>query len=236
MNNHFSIIANTVHLWHVRLSDFSASDLLALLDTTEIERAQRFRFPNHRDHYIIGRGILRQILSLYTNVPPAEIKISYGAHGKPYLAENPLNLQFNLSHSNEMAMYGLTVNKEIGVDIQKMEPIFRENIAKRFFSLDEYANLLKQADDKKITGFYRLWAAKEAFIKALGSGLFKLPHAFAMDPDQITQYVTFEEKSFLIQLMRDLPDYAAAFVVEAPINQHTLFAWTTEGPILRSTN
>src|SRR5260221_13237392 len=99
MNTHFSIHNNIVQLWHAILSDFNELDqfLINLLSPDEIERANRFRFAIHRQRFIISRGLLRKTLSLYTGIPPEQIVFSYGSHGKPYLKESPLQIQFNTS-------------------------------------------------------------------------------------------------------------------------------------------
>src|SRR5580692_2114804 len=132
MKSDFTIKNHNIHLWRVHLIDFSTqeNDFLMLLSPDELQRANRFRFPEHRQRFIIARGMLRQILGLYTHFSPAEIIFSYGVHGKPFLQENRLNVKFNVSHSNDMAVYALTHEFEVGVDIQKIEEKYKEAVAK----------------------------------------------------------------------------------------------------------
>jgi len=146
--------------------------LRALLSPDEIERAMRFHFPLHRQRFIITRGLLRKTLSQYLDTAPDQIRFIYGPHGKPYLENNSLDLQFNVSHSADLAVFALTAHLEIGVDIEKMEPDFNEGVAKRFFSPTEYAQLMALSSDEKMKGFYQIWSKKEAIIKALGQGVF----------------------------------------------------------------
>lgn len=230
MNSHFSILGNTVHLWYLHMPDCQATAFEQLLDSTELERAARFRFAKHRERYIIGRGILRHILGLYTTIPPHQIQIAYGPHGKPYLGSNPLDLHFNVSHSEDMAIYAFTINKEIGVDIQHMEPLFKDALAKRFFHPDEYAQLMQLSDQERITAFYRLWAYKEALIKAVGKGLF-VPHdKLVINPEKLSQSILFEQKEYRLEWVESDPHYQSAFAIQTPIDHVITWQWSSEGP------
>ena len=133
MNTHFFIKNNFVHLWRASLSDFNTKcdELLALLSSDETTRAERLRFPLHKKRFIIARGLLRKTLALYLNQAPELIQFSYGAHGKPALAL-PF-LKFNLSHSDDMLVLALTREKEVGIDIEKIKPHFKKEVAERFF-------------------------------------------------------------------------------------------------------
>lgn len=217
MNSHFSIIADTIHIWYTHLSDFKSASFEDLLTQDEIQRANRFRFELHRERYIIGRGILRKLLNQYTGKSADQIEIAYGPHGKPYLANNPLDIHFNLSHSDDLALYAFTIHKEMGIDIQKMEDDFKESIAKRFFSAEEYNELMQLSDQERVIGFYRLWASKEAFIKNIGKGLFAPHDQFSIHPKQMVQQIQFENQPYVIQFLDIDPNYQSAFVVKAPV-------------------
>src|SRR5262245_19979858 len=92
-----------VHIWRASLDQDSTIvlHLSQLLAPDEYQKAQKFYRASDRDRYIVGRGVLRQILSTYLNVPPDQIRFSYNKYGKPSLADdqNHLALNFNLSHS-----------------------------------------------------------------------------------------------------------------------------------------
>jgi 4'-phosphopantetheinyl transferase len=75
-----------------------------------------------------------------------------------------------VSHSNKIALFGFTKNREIGVDVEYVKQLpDADKIAKRFFSSQE--NLIYQESPKKPAAFYHCWTRKEAFIKAIGEGL-----------------------------------------------------------------
>jgi 4'-phosphopantetheinyl transferase len=167
-----------VHLWVVRLEatedNFARS--LAWLSHDETARAERFYFERHRRRYVLGRAVLRGLLAGYLGMPPAEVSFVYGPQGKPALAsalhDNAGSLRFNVSNSGDLAAYAFTAGCDIGVDVEQNRPLSDiENIAHRFFSPEETAELLEVPADEKIAAFFRCWTRKEAYIKAMGGGL-----------------------------------------------------------------
>jgi 4'-phosphopantetheinyl transferase len=166
---------NDVHVWCAALDQPPERMLqLALtLSTDEAKRAERFVFDRDRHHFIAGRGILRTILGHYLQVSPEHLRFKYGPQGKPELETNgESNLRFNLSHSGGVVLYGLTYRREIGVDIEAIRPLEdMEQIAKRFFSPTEYADLRSLPANQQHQAFFNCWTRKEAYIKAIGDGL-----------------------------------------------------------------
>lgn len=163
---------NKVHLWRANLN-VSASrieQLNSTLSTDEKDRAKRFKFVQHQNCFIAARGFLRQIIHYYLQIPQQDILFQYSDRGKPKLAYN--NLQFNLSHSQNIALYGITKKKLIGIDIEYVRSnVDCSKIAERFFNYEEY-KLIKGLDkEKQAQTFFHLWTIKEAYLKATGEGL-----------------------------------------------------------------
>lgn len=221
MKQNFILKESSVHLWRVFIPELlSQVELFSqLLNPAEMERANRFRFDIHRNRYIIARAVLRQILSLYTDVPAEEVAFSLGEYGKPYLRDNPLDLQFNLSHSHDLAVYAIVKQCEIGIDIEKMEDEANDALAQRFFNEQEYQQFLKLPEVEKMTGFYAIWAAKEALIKAKGEGFF----AAAKNQQS-------EEGYHLVHFDAH-PGYQAAFATKQSIAEIVCWQWTVSGPL-----
>jgi 4'-phosphopantetheinyl transferase len=167
-----------VRLWIVRLeaSEENFARSLAALYPEETARAQRFHFDRHRRAFVLGRAALRFLLASYLGIDAAAVQFVYGPQGKPALAPTLKNvsrsLRFNASHSGDLAAYAFTNGCEIGVDVERYRalPDF-EQIARRFFSPEETAELLELSPDEKTSGFFNCWTRKEAFIKAVGGGL-----------------------------------------------------------------
>ena len=166
---------NEIHVWraNLELSLPKIERLTALLSSDEIARANRFRFPQHKRRFIVARGILRQLLGDYLTVAPHSLNFTYEPRGKPMLTKvNNTALQFNISHSREYALFGFTRRHLIGVDLEyrrSMPDCLK--IAQRFFSAKEFKMLKDAAEDERAKLFFQLWTAKEAYLKALGTGL-----------------------------------------------------------------
>jgi len=186
---------NEIHIWSTTLvlSNDQETLKLAWLSNDERDRANRFHFLIHKRRYIAARSTLREIMSIYLNVAPQEIIFAYDDNKKPYLHRpNFPRLQFNLSHSNEIAVYAFTLDHPIGVDIEKVQDKYDEKVARRFFSHDEKVTLQELPLHDRITGFYRIWARKEAIIKAIGKGLAMPLPTFSVSVNNIHEKITLE--------------------------------------------
>src|SRR5438067_1166272 len=86
-----------LHLWLANLDEIDAASLDVALSHDERERARRLCCPMDRARFTAARGLLRQLLERYTGCRAGDVQFAYGAHGKPSLASNPMDLRFNLS-------------------------------------------------------------------------------------------------------------------------------------------
>jgi 4'-phosphopantetheinyl transferase len=169
--------SRAVPLWIVRLEagEDSFARSLAVLSPEETARAERFHFDRHRRAFILGRAGLRFLLASYLDLDAAAIHFEYGPQGKPVLApmlKGACSLRFNASHSGDLAAYAFTSGCEIGIDVERYRELpDLENIARRFFSPEEAAELLKLSLAERTPGFFNCWTRKEAYIKAMGGGL-----------------------------------------------------------------
>lgn len=162
-----------VQVWSIRLEAAEAQfrTVYAWLAPDEAARAQRFHFEKHRRAFVLGRAALRGLVSRYLGVAPPELTFSYGAKGKPSLADAASRLRFNASNSGELAVIAFTEGCELGVDVEHIRPVPDiEKIAERFFSAGETAELLALPEAERTRGFFNCWTRKEAYIKAVGDG------------------------------------------------------------------
>lgn len=165
-----------VHVWRAALARPPAEveALKGLLSEDELRRAGRFHFQHDRSSFIIARGTLREILSLYVGRPPKLLQFGYNAFGKPKLIGAPgeTRARFNLSHAGGLALYAVGAGREVGVDIEVMhESVPCEELAARFFSRREVAALMALPAGNRMRAFFECWTRKEAYIKARGEGL-----------------------------------------------------------------
>lgn len=169
----FRLPAQDLHVWIVDVRQVLAPDevLSSILSKDELLRWRRFRFSRDRRSFLIARSFLRTLLGRYLAVDPQSIEFEYNQYGKPGLPGEFLS--FNLSHSNNLILYGLALNGALGVDVERINPEFgTQEIAERFFSPHEIEELRHLPIAQQVLGFFNCWTRKEAFIKALGHGLF----------------------------------------------------------------
>ena len=214
-----------VHVWQAQLElpSFQVQQLRGLLTEDELDRANRFSFEMDRQRFIAARGTLRSILSRYIPIYPSHLRFYYHQYGKPFLAPefSSYLLNFNLSHSGSMALYAITQNMEIGVDIERIHSDFEyEEIAQRFFSVNDVAVLRTTPTEKKPEAFYNCWTRKEAYIKALGKGLslpldsFEVSFAPWESPLLITKAGPQERSLWTLLNLKPGPGYMGALAVK----------------------
>ena len=171
-----TLLENEIHLWRANLDlpSVTINKLASSLSEDERTRANCFRFEQHRQHFIAGRGILRQLVANYLQVKSDLVIFEYSSRGKPHLASalNQGNLHFNVSHSQGWALYGFNYQRIIGVDLEFIKDnIDYKQLAKRFFTSQEVELINSYPAREQKTIFFQLWTAKEAYLKAKGDGL-----------------------------------------------------------------
>ncbi|MGH9754755.1 MAG: 4'-phosphopantetheinyl transferase superfamily protein [Blastocatellia bacterium] len=168
--------ADDAHVWRAALDQPAEmiAKLTPLLSRDEYQRAERFHRPTDRWRFIAGRGILRKIISAYLALAPDEVQFVYNEYGKPFIStdQNRGALSFNLSHSNDIALYAVTRRRRVGIDVEHMREDFATiDVTERFFSKDEAEALKAVPMDQRTKAFFNCWSRKEAYIKAIGMGV-----------------------------------------------------------------
>jgi 4'-phosphopantetheinyl transferase len=166
----------SVHVWAVRLDDPSV-DLERgrdWLSPAERERAARFIFDRDRRRYLAAHIALHEILCHYLPIDPAQLSFDLGPNGKPKLHQTPTPsaIEFNLSHSNELALLAVAHGREVGIDVEHVRERFEfQEVAERFFTAKEVAAMRGLPSALQRQAFFKCWTSKEAFLKATGTGL-----------------------------------------------------------------
>ena len=108
----FELRDGEAQVWAVSLDpdENRLQGLEAVLSSDERERAGRFAFSLHGKRFVAARGVLRTILARYAGADPADIRFSYGPHGKPFLSPSAGRdeLHFNVSHAGDRALVAVT--------------------------------------------------------------------------------------------------------------------------------
>ena len=196
-----------------------------VLSDAERQRASRFAFDRDRRRFMVARAQLRELLAVRLGVPPESIELAYGERGKPALGQHfaASDLRFNVSHSGDVAVYAFSRGREIGIDVEAVRTIRdADDIAARFFSRRENEAYLALDPCDKPLGFFNCWTRKEAFIKALGHGLYQPLDSFEVslapgDPARILciEGATGDQCGWHMEAFTPAPGLAAAVVVES---------------------
>ena len=166
--------ADEVHLWRVDLEAVANSEARwrKVLSTDEQARAARFHFDRDRQTYTATRALLRTILARYLGSNPTDLVFRYSDKDKPSLALPGDHLEFNVSHSGKRALLAFARRRSVGVDVEYIRDDFDpQALAHRFFSVREQRALATLEPEDRYSGFFRCWTRKEAYIKAVGTGL-----------------------------------------------------------------
>src|SRR5438093_6210953 len=120
-----------IHCWSISLdvTHSTCVALSALLSPGERSRSARMRYRTPRRRFIAAHGALRKLLGAYLGLHPSELGFVHNEFGKPALdgagqGQFGGRLSFNLSHSGDLALIGVAVDAEIGVDVEyiRQEP------------------------------------------------------------------------------------------------------------------
>jgi len=213
-----------LHVWRFATdrSNDDMDQLHALLSDGERRRAARFRFDDDYSRFIARRGLLRVVLARYAECDPARITFELNAFGKPTLINGgSLRLQFNASHSAGVALVAVTIDRAVGIDVERHRAdVDCLGVAASFFSPDEVEALRRANEPLRRAMFFTLWSCKEAWVKARGMGLSFPLHRCRVevgegaprlleDPEQPDEHTRWSLTPLDVG-----PDFSAALVVK----------------------
>ena len=176
-----SLNAGTIDVWSGSLEGNPTVQQRCHGWLSEEERARAARFVRVQDQmaFTLARGGLRAVLARYVGVEPAEIQITIGPTGKPALLcqQGGPQLRFNLSHSHGRMVISVARGREVGIDLEQVrddrQPL---KLAERFYTPAEYEWIKSRPSCDQAAQFFRLWVAKEACVKAQGTGIASIQH------------------------------------------------------------
>jgi 4'-phosphopantetheinyl transferase len=238
----FKLDPDDVDVWRVslRIKLKEIESLQQLLSPDERTKASRFHFQQDRQDFIAARGFLRLLLGRYLDVEAQRIRLVYNTYGKPGLADEfaSARLCFNVSHSDEFALFAFTRDREIGIDIERIRrEVATERIAEGTFARDEVVALRSLPSEMQIEAFFRCWTRKEAFVKARGQGLSIPLDRFvvtlrAQDPVAVIS-IDGDPRAARAWSLRELPS-CAGYVAALAAKGHDwrLKCWECALPIL----
>jgi len=153
--------------------NFDIRTAMAFLSSEERDRATAMKDERARRHFTAARSALRLILADLYAVPVSAIEFDYSPNGKPFV-KNPVaqaRWGFSISHAGDKILIGVSLNREIGVDIEVVAQ--RQNIdhvLQSLFSPLDYEWVDSGDESKRLERFYKIWCRREATLKAYGKG------------------------------------------------------------------
>lgn len=221
----WTLDTNTVYLWLIDINqEIETIDQLSLLlSKAEMDRANRFVFEKDKQRYIITHSILRLVLSKIISIEPLSIQFTSKKRDKPYLNHpEHQDVHFNLSHSGRYIIIALALKTELGIDIEFINPALdRDQMVQSFCSKQEIETYQQLPADIKRKAFYTCWSRKEAFIKAIGEGLYFPLGDFSasIDPREKPELtfhaqVPFHTNWTILDIPLEDKDYVSALVFE----------------------
>jgi 4'-phosphopantetheinyl transferase len=230
--------SDEVHVWRARLDLVPTGPRSGQpeLSSDEIARASQFVLERDRDRFVAGRRILREILGGYLQRAPEKIDFTYNPHGKPQLRFNDSDppIRFNLAHSDGLAVYAISLNREIGVDIEMVrDRVSTGEIADHFFTQMEISEFRALTKDKQNEGFFLWWSRKEAYLKALGAGLSIPLDSFDVSLTPGTPMVLRSSDStrWTVRSFQPRIGYVGALVVEGAPFELKLWDYAASGDV-----
>jgi 4'-phosphopantetheinyl transferase len=218
-----------IHLWQrpLLLEASEGESLHALLSLDEQQRAQRLHLERDRRAFVAVRGTLRLLLGHYMQQPPARLRFRYGPEGKPFLAGEGASLAFNVTHSGEWALFAISRETAVGIDLEQVRPITPERclrLARRFFSHREADALDSLPTGAVNAAFFACWSRKEAYIKCRGATLARLlaQCVVNVDPDEpaallSTPWQAEDQGNCQLHDLPAPPGYRAALALASPL-------------------
>ena len=214
----FQLASNEVHWWCANLDvpPETSARLFATLTRDERSRSSRFRFERDQQRFIVAHGVLRDVLGCYLETKPREITFACNAFGKPDLS--PVfrsRLKFNLSHSAGLALIAIAADSNVGVDLECIQAqCDYAEIARRFFSPVEIAQLHALPSHLYAEAFFNCWTKKEAYLKARGEGLSIPLNSFSVPLTTDSAHTPVDLYGWSLYTLRPAPGYAGALAIE----------------------
>jgi 4'-phosphopantetheinyl transferase len=188
-----TVSAHRIDVWLVFYDEITDelldSRLRPLLSEAERQQERRFYFADDRKRHVATRALVRNVLSQYVPIAPADWAFSTNRFGRPKIANRDVEasgLEFNISHTRGLIALGVTQHRALGIDVENVSArSVSLDLANHYFARDEVAELASVAPEHRHGRFFEYWTFKESYIKARGMGLsipldrfsFSFPHA-----------------------------------------------------------
>ncbi|MGH8488449.1 MAG: 4'-phosphopantetheinyl transferase family protein [Gammaproteobacteria bacterium] len=234
--------SDDVHVWcaHIPSVFPLAGYLEDVLSDEERKRLRTIWFERDRHQFVVGRAALRNILSRYLDVDAKHIALEYERHGKPVLSAlcNPIGVHFSVSHSVDWVVCAVARGRAVGVDIEyQRSGVNYVEIAERVFSAAERRSFQRVPARAREEVFFNVWTLKEAYVKAIGQGLFypfseiDVTLRPAESPRLLRALSEPYPARWSLQTLYVAKRYTGALAVAGPVRELALWEWNGGGEV-----
>jgi len=143
------------------------------------KRISGFRNWQDAQRSLVGNILLTLGLKALNQTQYSLNDLKFTKYKRPYLDDS---LDFNISHSGEFTICAISKEERVGVDIEEIKHTYIAEFESHF-SDNEWKNIIHAADS--VSAFYMYWVKKEAFLKAIGTGLFVPLRAVDVSSEQV---------------------------------------------------
>lgn len=209
-------------VFYGNINEFNNDDCLHSLSEKEVFRSKQILLDIDKQRFIITRSLLKRLISIFLKVDTKEIEIRNNKNGKPFLA-NYQDLQFNVSHTNNIFVIAFVNGKNIGVDIEDQNRILNISLLKDILFTPAELNIFNTIENNLKNDFIiHYWTTKESILKATGEGLSK-----PMNELEIANL----DKNWFIESKNILDNYRVAIAIDRnvkgikyiPLNESGLY-------------
>ena len=164
------------------ISEDMLNKLYSLIDLRKVSKVKNFINKKDKIRTLIGEILIRTIIIEELGIRNDNISFEKNSYGKPYIKEYT-QFNFNISHSGNFVVCAID-NNPIGIDIEEVKYIEYEDIAKKFFTTNEFDYITKNDLYSSLSRFYEIWTLKESYVKCCGQGLSIPLKSFSIEIDQ----------------------------------------------------
>lgn len=140
-------------------------DYLHLLPVTMQQAVSRYKRVQDAQACLVGKLLIIKGLDRFGFDELSLSDIKYTPYKQPYFQDS---LKFNISHSGNLVVCALTLDDDLGIDVEQVLPIEIDDFSSQFSH--EEKSMIRRASNPT-REFYQWWTKKEAVVKADGRGL-----------------------------------------------------------------
>lgn len=197
----------------VQLDDVDKAACICL-NNEELRTYKNYKVELKKIEYLIGRLLLKSIISKMLNTSIYEVMLVRSEFGKLFLDNQSYHLlnqrvTFNLTHTKRMVACAITTERNVGIDVEKLCQDHL-NIMHRAFTQPEIDYINSKNFLGKLHAFYELWTRKEAYLKLIGKGFLIAPNTVSVPFD--TPIAVHKNIEYLT--LRLLDSYVLSVAVE----------------------